>query len=191
MASLQSTHFRCNSCCCTCWMRTCRACCISSYDTSPSLRSSCLCLELKMKHKTHATTRIAFVSLPHLSTWNTFSPGIAVMRTGLAASSAITEHKTADGSNKSTSSLHLSTRNFGPCNQTFEKISSSDVTPRVSSSAGFSTPEQWNHLTEKSKSVFPQHDWQQMPSTDWDPPWSMKEPPLSQTNNKIEGSFRV
>ena len=140
-----------NSCCWTCWMRTCRACCISSYDTSPSLRSSCLCLELKMKRKTHATTRIAFVSLPHLSTWNTFSPGVAAMRTGPAVSSAITEHKTADGSNKSTSSLHLSTRNLGPCNQTFEKIYSSAVTPWVSRSAGFSTPEQWNHLSGEVK----------------------------------------
>ena len=73
------------------------------------------------------------------------------MRTGLPVFAVITEHKTTDGSNKSTSSLHLSTRKLGPCNQTFKKISSLAITPRVRRSAGFSTQEQWNHLSGEVK----------------------------------------
>ena len=107
------------------------------------------CLRLPRKRYTQATTRIALLKEPHLSTSNVTS-GFTLEGTSitLASSSLILSEPVTstvlDG-------VKPEVMNGGPCNHCFEFINSLADTPLVSKSAGFCSPGQCDHLLDGTR----------------------------------------
>ena len=131
---------------CSAQIKHCLAACSSSNDKSPFHLSASEDFKFWMKRCNQATTRMAFVKVPHRSSGNTWGTGLHDTN---AASTASCDWKEWSSGDSIWSSITQgpSTRNPGPCNHMSEFTNSSAEIPLVTRSAGLSAPGQWDHLS--------------------------------------------